>query len=344
MAMRTEPLLNTPLSPSVPEDVYFSDGQNAWILSRHQDVLAALKSVHLDQAGPPKSSSDRAKPIRNNVSSEAAKALSKASLARWEGDIKGTAAELLNQLSAEHSVDLVSEFIRPWCLDSAIALTGADPLHGKRLAFLVSRLFESDAAPHDEAAQSGGRQANQELDRWFPPSIVPFGKSLFLGIAQTTPAFLASAWAALLLHRSAWNALHARSESVFVAVEELLRYAGPVHSLFRTALKNTTISATPIAAGDRLILRPAAANRDPRRFEQPGLLDIERRATGHLALSAGSHYCMGASLVRSMTATATQALLARCQEPELSDPIQWSCGTMLIWASSLRVILDGTSV
>jgi Cytochrome P450 len=237
MAMRTEPLVNTPLSPSAPEDVYFSDGQNAWILSRHQDVLAALKSVHLDQAGPPKSSSNRARPIRNKESSEAAKALFNTSLARWEG-----------------------------------------------------------------------------------------------------------ARAALLLHRSAWNALRARSESVFVAVEELLRYAGPVHSLFRTALKNTTISATAIAAGDRLILRPAAANRDPRRFEQPGHLDIERRATGHLALSAGSHYCIGASLVRSMTATATQALLARCEEPKLSDPIQWSCGTMLIWASSLQVILDRASV
>jgi len=45
--MAIEPLANVPLSPPAPEDQYFSEGQNAWILSHHRDVLAALRSADL---------------------------------------------------------------------------------------------------------------------------------------------------------------------------------------------------------------------------------------------------------------------------------------------------------
>jgi cytochrome P450 len=164
-------------------------------------------------------------------------------------------------------------------------------------------------------------------------------KSLFLGIAQTVPAFLASAWVALLQHPSEWRILQTHSDWIPKATEECLRYAGPVHSLFRQADRETSICGTKITTGDRLTLRLASANRDPQQFAEPDRLDIRRGAAGHLALSSGFHYCVGASLVRMMTATATQSILARYSQPKLSHPFEWSCGTMLIWPSSLPVLL-----
>jgi hypothetical protein len=82
-----------------------------------------------------------------------------------------------------------------------------------------------------------------------------------------------------------------------------------------------------------------SANRDPHQFPDPNRLHFARDVAGHLALGSGPHYCAGSSLVRVMTATATQTLLARCSEPRLGGPVGWSCGSMLIWASSLPVVL-----
>ncbi len=257
-------------------------------------------------------------------------------------ELDGLASAFLRPLLRDRPVDLAAQFIRSWCLASAIAVTGLDPVHTEALARLVRYLCASDAAPDDPDIKSQAKKANQELDCFFPWPSPSYEKSMFLGIAQTVPYFLASAWAALFQHPAEWNTLRAHSEWIPRTTEEFLRYAGPVHSIFRQADRQTNIGGTRIAEGDRLILRLASANRDPQQFAAPARLDVKRSAAGHLALSSGSHYCVGASLVRMMTKTATQAILARYSEPELSNPVEWSRGTMLIWPSSLPVLLGGS--
>ena len=219
----------------------------------------------------------------------------------------------------------------------------ANYIEAQYLADLVSQLSESDAAPHDTTLESRAKQANQELDRFFQRRDTSSHKSMFLGIAQTVPAFLASAWAALLQHPTQWKKLHAHPRWTPRATEELLRYAGPVHTLFRQANKEMDICGAKISSGDRLILRLASANRDPQQFADPDRLDITRNVAGHLALSAGSHYCVGASLVRVITATATEAILGLYSAPKLSRAVEWSSGTMLIWPSSLPVLLGNNA-
>jgi cytochrome P450 len=260
-------------------------------------------------------------------------------ISRRQVEISNLAWALLEPLLRDRPVDLVAQFIRPWCLASAVAIADLDPVHTKCLAYLVRCLSESDAAPHDVNIKSRAKEASKELDSFFLWPSPSYGKSMFLGVAQTVPYFLASAWAALLEHASEWRTLSAHPDCIPRATEELLRYAGPVHSVFRRADRETGICGTKIATGDRLILRLASANRDPEQFSEPDVLDINRGAAGHLALSSGSHYCVGAPLVRMMTAIATRAILARYSEPELTNPVEWSCGTMLIWPSRLPVLL-----
>ena len=261
--------------------------------SRHRHVLAALRSADLSQTGPPgMNAGSPAKPTPERLQPEVFNVLLNAQMSKWQREISGSALALLQPFSGRQTVDLFPQYLRPWCLASAIALTGLNPLDSQSLADLVSDLFASDAAPHDAALKRKAKEANRALDGFFSRTGSRYAKSMFLGVAQTVPAFLASAWAALLQFPSEWKALRANHGSMPAATEELLRYAGPVHSLFRQAGRDTTICGTRILTGDRLILRLASANRDPLRFAKPEILDIKRGAAGHLALSSGSHYCL----------------------------------------------------
>jgi cytochrome P450 len=349
--MRTESTVRALLSPPRSRDVYFSWEEEVWVVSRHRDVLVALRSPDLLQARPPTIAADATVKLERKkycfatangwIHSEVSSALLNAQTSERQKEINGLASALLQALPRDRPVDLVAHFIRPWCLASAVALTGIDRAGIERLAQLVSYLSESDAAPQDVHLRSRAKDANKELDRFFLSPSASYGKSMFLGIAQTVPYFLASAWAALLQHPAECRLLQEHPGWIPKATEEFLRYAGPVHSIFRQAEKKTSICGTGIAAGDRLVLRLGSANRDPEQFADPDILDIKRGAAGHLALSFGPHYCVGASLVRMMTIAATHAILARYPGPELSSPVEWSWGTMLTWPSSLYVLLGG---
>ena len=340
MVITTGPFENVPLLPSAPDDLYFSEGQKAWIASRYRDVLVALRSTDFSQIGPPRAAADpRLLQDHDEIHAEIAEALPSHRISKWQIEIKRLAFALLRSLSGNCPVDLVAEFIRPWSLASALALIGIDPVHSECLANLVSCLSQSDAAPDDMTLKSRAREANNALDGIFQARGAPSYKSLFLGVAHTFPAFLGSAWAALLQHPAQAKQLQKHPGWMPQATEELLRYAGPVHTLFRHTERTTEICVKKIERGDRLILRLGSANRDPQQFRQPDHLDFTRDVAGHLALSSGPHYCVGALLVRMMTTTATQAILALYSEPQLSKPVEWSCGTMLIWPASLPVLL-----
>lgn len=82
-------------------------------------------------------------------------------------------------------------------------------------------------------------------------------------------------------------------------VEELLRLESPTQGLFRVVMEDTVIEGTKVPKGSRIMLRWAAANRDPARFECPHDIDLERRnAMTHMAFGAGIHRCLGANLAK----------------------------------------------
>ena len=264
-------------------DLHFGEEQNAWILSRHADVVAALRSKHLSQTGPVETTVGQGvNPERQQMQSEVFSAFLNSHLAKWQVEIDSLASVALQTLPINRPIDLLAEFIRPWCLASAVTLTGVNPIHSPRLAHLVSRLSIRDAAPHDAIARSRAKEASRELDNFFPWKQRAQGKSMFLGVAQTVPAFLASAWAALVQYPSEWTSLRLHRDWIPKATEELLRYAGPVHSLFRKADSETSIRNTRIAAGDRWSLRLASANRDPLVFaiQTAGRETQSRRPSG----------------------------------------------------------------
>jgi cytochrome P450 len=103
------------------------------------------------------------------------------------------------------------------------------------------------------------------------------------------------------------------------AIEELLRFESPVQNMGRIATRDVEIHGVEIPAGARVLLVIGAANRDPRVFEQPDLLDLTRAPTRNLAFGDGIHHCIGAPLARLEGRVALGELLGRLPDYEVTD-------------------------
>lgn len=107
-----------------------------------------------------------------------------------------------------------------------------------------------------------------------------------------------------------------------VAIEELLRLATPVMSFTRMATKDTEIGEQAVAAGDRVLMVYASANRDERAFDDPDGLHLTRDPNDHVAFGAGGpHFCLGAHLARLESKLMFEAILTRFEGLEMAaDP------------------------
>ena len=164
------------------------------------------------------------------------------------------------------------------------------------------------------------------------------GKSLRTGIAETLPSFLANAFLDLLQNPAEFARLRGDAEMMPRVVEELLRHAGLVNTLVRTATADVDIAGVRIARGEKVVLKIAEANLDGDRFPEPDRLDASRRVSGHVALGAGAHSCAGAVLVRMASAIVIGAFAARFSAVEVSGPVEWHRGATLSYPVSVPVI------
>ncbi|MDQ1536393.1 MAG: hypothetical protein QOE58_786 [Actinomycetota bacterium] len=128
------------------------------------------------------------------------------------------------------------------------------------------------------------------------------------------------------------------------AVEEFLRFDAPVQYIGRMAAESFTYRGHRIEKGQVVLPFVGSANRDPEHYDAPDTLDVRRRET-HLAMGEGVHRCIGAAMVRTMTAVALRTLLARapdlevCEDPE---PV-WNSYAGFHGLRSLTVSLSPTT-
>ncbi|MFI9408050.1 cytochrome P450 [Nocardia sp. NPDC052316] len=139
---------------------------------------------------------------------------------------------------------------------------------------------------------------------------------------DTTANMLALGTFALLQHPEQLTALRADPALTDQSVEELLRYLSVAKTSMRTALEDVELAGQTIKAGQVVIASYNTANRDPERFADPHLLDIHRRADGHLAFGHGAHHCLGAQLARVEMRVAFPALLNRFPTLRLAVPAE----------------------
>ena len=146
---------------------------------------------------------------------------------------------------------------------------------------------------------------------------------LFAG-HETTTHHLANGLRALLAFPRELEKLRAEPSLAAAAVEELLRYDGPIGAQVRIVQQTHELHGKTLNAGDRVFLLMNAANRDPRAYDDPDRVDLARNGVPHLTFGFGSHICLGFPLARLEGQIGLPAVLARWRRIELDGgPSEW---------------------
>jgi cytochrome P450 len=166
--------------------------------------------------------------------------------------------------------------------------------------------------------------AQQDADRLSEDELLANLVLLFLAGHETTTNLIGNGLLALLRHPDQLARLRADPAAIDLAIDELLRWDGPVTLVPRVAAAPIEIAGHTMRPGDLMHLMLGAAHRDPAAFAEPGRLDITRQPNPHLAFGAGLHYCLGAPLARLEVAVALPRLLAAFSTLRVAEGgVQW---------------------
>jgi cytochrome P450 len=328
------------------EAPYFDDALKAWVLSRHADILAAFRDLSLspashasDQTSQPSGASIRFESDRSRMRAEAMEALSPARLRAWREELTPEAHTLAGSLPIDEPIDLMDAYARPLCLSLAAMVTGISRSDAERLCEWAQGISAAAAEPYDAVLRDSAKSTSAELRGYFQNGPEVLRESGFVALSQTMPCILGNAWFALMQYPQQWSLLHREPKLTEQAIEELLRYAGLVRILSRTATADIHLSSAFIRRGERIILRIIAANRDPERFSHPNQVNIARRDAGHLTLGAGPHACVAANLIRMAAVAITHPLMQGFASANLARRVEWQGGSGFRSPKSLWVCL-----
>lgn len=155
-------------------------------------------------------------------------------------------------------------------------------------------------------------------DRISPRQIVALAQLLLVAGHETTVNLIGNGTLALLRAPEQLALLRRSPELVGPAVDEMLRFDGPVQITQRVVVEDMEVVGCPVKAGDEIMLVLGAANRDPSVFSDPHRLDVTRDARKHVAFGGGIHHCLGAALARMEGEIAFRVLLERFGTIELA--------------------------
>jgi cytochrome P450 len=166
-----------------------------------------------------------------------------------------------------------------------------------------------------------------------------FAVLLLLAGNETTTNLLSTMFLTLAERPDQLALLQDRPELIPSAIEEQLRYLGPIQSFFRTARTDYQVGEAVIPAGSRVLLLWGAANRDPREYDDPDTFRAERNPTGHLAFGSGIHLCLGAQLARMEAQAVLREVVEQVSDVEVTGRPIWSTNPNLRGLKQLNVRL-----
>ena len=263
-------------------------------------------------------------PEHDRARKAVARALSPRTIRELRGEFAEQAGQLAADLVARGTVDGVADIAEAFPLRVFGAAVGLPEPGGEPLLAYGNMAFNA-FGPRNELTRQSLRQA-AEVGAWIaercrrdalrPGSLgariyasaddgtiteaeaALLVRSLLTAGVDTTVIGLGCALDCLARDPAQWQLLRADPALAGPAFEESLRYASPVQTFFRTTTRQVTVGGVTIGAGEKVLLFLAAANRDPRRWDQPDRFDLRRRANGHVAFGFGIHACVGAAMAR----------------------------------------------
>lgn len=267
---------------------------------------------------------------------------------RTQGMIPRLANELIDGFAERGEADLFREYADPMSVRSLCFMLGLDEVPWQDILGWNEGLmpglanFEADPAkqaPADEAAAALHAAIGKVLDRladepdgsvlsWMlhheqdgrrmsRDQIVANTTLMLSGGLQEPRDVIALTLWALLSDRVQFEEVRADRSLVKAAVEETLRWAGPVGTATRQTTKAVALADAELEPGALIGAVLSSANRDPRRWNEPDRFDVHRREGAHLAFSAGTHFCLGAWFGRHLARVTLDLVLDRLPGLEL---------------------------
>jgi cytochrome P450 len=270
----------------------------------------------------------------------ASTAFTPGAVAQLEPRIRLVAEELLAPIAGKTTFDVVRTLAAPLPVITIAEMLGIpteDHWSFKRWSDSITSLDEKTSPEHVAHAQSSALELRSYLrqvvdarraapredlisrfvqamedNEWFgPDALVDMCILLMVSGSKTTTNLISSAVLALACAPVQRSRLVEDPALLPGAVEEFLRFDGPVQIDPRVATREVLVGETAISAGSKVLVMLAAANRDPARFENPATLDVARTENPHIAFGRGIHYCLGGPLARLEGRIAIEALLRR---------------------------------
>ncbi len=261
---------------------------------------------------------------------------------RTQGMIPKLAHELIAGFTDAGEVDLFTAFCDPMSVRPLRFMLGLDEVPwGDILAWNQGMMvglanFEGDPAkqvPADEASAALGDAIERVLDRledepddsvlsWMSrcerdgrrmsrEQIVANTKLMLSGGLQEPRDLIALTLWALGTHPEQLQQVREDPSLIKAAVEETLRWTGPVGTSTRQTTRATGLAGAELPAGALIGAVLSSANRDPRRWTDPDRFDIHRKEGAHLAFAIGAHSCLGAWFGRHLARVSLEILLDR---------------------------------
>ncbi len=252
--------------------------------------------------------------------------------------IERGSCEFVNDIAAQVPVQMICEMIGlepelwPAMVEASNHLIGArsDPEYAHVDANLASAQIyalcdtvaeDRRANPRDdlmtalvEAELDGEKLDNAELNLFFI--------SLIVAGNETTRNLLNHSLVAIVEHPDQAQRLRDDPSLWDTAVDEMLRWGTSITNFRRTATRDTEIRGVPIAAGDKVVIYYASANRDEDVFEDPHRFDVGRTPNDHVTFGGGGvHYCLGASLAKAEIRAVMRQIVERLPAIAVDGPV-----------------------
>lgn len=263
-------------------------------------------------------------------------------VAEHRGFVYRTVQRLIDEIAPDGRADLIGRFAYPLTVEVVLHVMGvpeermADAKAWSRalIAFLYAPLAEEQqvqcarglvdfqryiAGLIENRRQSPREDAISDMVHSRLPDAEPLSLNemvsalcgLLMAGHKTTIDLIGNGLALLLNPAERWERLVARPDLIPSAVEEILRYDGPVQALSRTTTREVTVGDVTLPAGANLLVICGSGNRDETQYPQAEVFDMERNPARHLAFGHGSHFCVGAPLARLMGQTVFEIFTRR---------------------------------
>jgi cytochrome P450 len=240
--------------------------------------------------------------------------------------------------------------LRQWT-DAFFQLIGSGAtLEAERLAHLYEQIHElmvycraliddRRITPQDDVASdlihARGEHGEPQLSTVELTSVII---SLFTAGNETSASMISQSLFCLLSNPEQWQEVRNDHSLIPAAIEETLRFCGPVKGIQRTALRESTIGGVVVPKGAQLYLMLGSTGRDDERWAGPDDFDIHRPGLSqHLMFGKGLHFCLGAPLARLEGRVALECICERVSNIQLAGPIVYGDFVRVLSPASMEV-------